>query len=336
MMDAAEGHGEFIASLAAERARLQVAQVVRVGWLATADQARLLGDRAKVLPVAIAPGCGNGEDALVDADGLVRVGACGPARRLRICIGNCGSIICRGTCSDRSELRQPVFKGVLYKFGIRRRELVLGGKRLPGPTRGQLGRGNVADLRQQPIAQGGRLLAVDDRRGLALRHSTVTPVAGGAGRHPRLIGQLLEHAVGSAPRRRWCGRAKIGRVEIVLAGNADQRKKGVAAGIGQGGAHALRACHLGDRTDRPVRGNPFARGVRKHGGQIDDACGLVDRGGLDRGDLVLPQRLAHDVEAARQGRIAEAAIPLPWPPAADRGGQRFFRVDEFGLGLGQG
>ena len=69
MMDAAERYGEFIAGLAAERARLQVAQVMRVRWLASANQARLLGDRAKMLSVAITPWCRNGEDALVDTLG---------------------------------------------------------------------------------------------------------------------------------------------------------------------------------------------------------------------------------------------------------------------------
>jgi hypothetical protein len=54
MMDTAERHGEFIARLAAERARLQVAKVMRIGWLAAADEAWLLGDGAKVLPVAVA------------------------------------------------------------------------------------------------------------------------------------------------------------------------------------------------------------------------------------------------------------------------------------------
>ena len=46
MMDTAERHGEFIARLAAERARLQVAQMMRVGWFSTTDQTWLLGDRA--------------------------------------------------------------------------------------------------------------------------------------------------------------------------------------------------------------------------------------------------------------------------------------------------
>ena len=69
MMDTAEGDGEFIAGPAAERARLQVAKMMRVGWPATADEARLLGDIAQVLPVAITTWRGNGEHALIDADG---------------------------------------------------------------------------------------------------------------------------------------------------------------------------------------------------------------------------------------------------------------------------
>src|SRR5262245_13320677 len=54
MMDTAERHGELIAGLAAERARLQVPQMVRVAWLAPADQAGLLGEQ-----IEGAPGCGN-------------------------------------------------------------------------------------------------------------------------------------------------------------------------------------------------------------------------------------------------------------------------------------
>jgi len=100
VMDTAEGHGEFIAGSTAERARLQVAKMMRVGWPATADEARLLGDIAKVLAVAITPWGGNGEDAFVDPDGLVRLGTCGPARPLKICIRRCCSIIFRGACSS--------------------------------------------------------------------------------------------------------------------------------------------------------------------------------------------------------------------------------------------
>ena len=101
VMDTAEGHGEFIAGSAAERARLQIAKMMRVGWSAAADEARLLGDIAKVLAVAITPWRSNREDAFVDADGLVRLGTCGPARlRLATYIGNCRSIIFRTRCSS--------------------------------------------------------------------------------------------------------------------------------------------------------------------------------------------------------------------------------------------
>jgi hypothetical protein len=54
MVDAADRDREFVAGLAAERPRLQVAEMKRVGGLAAADQARLLGDMAQVLPVAVA------------------------------------------------------------------------------------------------------------------------------------------------------------------------------------------------------------------------------------------------------------------------------------------
>ena len=101
VMDTAEGHGEFIAGPAAERARLQVAKMMRVGWPAAADETRLFGDIAKVLSIAITPWRSNGEDALVDPDEVVRLGTCGPARLLlATCIGNCRNIIFRKTCSS--------------------------------------------------------------------------------------------------------------------------------------------------------------------------------------------------------------------------------------------
>ena len=53
------------------------------------------------------------------------------------------------------------------------------------------------------------------------------------------------------------GCKQIRRVEIILAGNADQGEQGVAASIGQGRAHAMRRCSLGNRADRPIRCDPF-------------------------------------------------------------------------------
>ena len=75
MMDATEWDRELIADLAAERARLSESQVVGIRGLAAADEARLLGDITKVLPVAIATRGSDREDALVDALRLARVGA---------------------------------------------------------------------------------------------------------------------------------------------------------------------------------------------------------------------------------------------------------------------
>ena len=75
MMRAAERDGEFVARFAAERPRLQVAKMMRIGLFAPADETRLLGDITKVLGVTIAARCGNDERALVDPVGLIDVAA---------------------------------------------------------------------------------------------------------------------------------------------------------------------------------------------------------------------------------------------------------------------
>src|SRR5215472_9780428 len=75
VMRAAERDGEFVARFAAERPWLQVAKMMRIGLFAAANEARLLGDITKVLPVTIAPRRSNREDALVDALRLTRVRA---------------------------------------------------------------------------------------------------------------------------------------------------------------------------------------------------------------------------------------------------------------------
>ena len=190
MMDTAEGHGEFVAGLAAERARLQVAKVMRVGWLATADEARLLGDRAKVLPVAIATRRGNREHALVDAGGLVELGACcrnvvswGSAS------SNCGSIIVRGSCSDEASSASLCSKasstslasGAVSLFlaaSASRAQLAASSAEAMLPISASSLSRRAADCSASMIAGGSPFVT-----------SVATPIAGGARRHPRLIGQ---------------------------------------------------------------------------------------------------------------------------------------------------
>jgi hypothetical protein len=70
-------------------------------------------------------------------------------------------------------------------------------------------------------------------------------------------------------------------------------------------------------------------------GQIDHASGLIDGGRLYRGDLVLAERLAHDIEATGKRRIAKAAPALPCAAGPDRQRQGLFRIDELGLRPGQ-
>ena len=77
VMDAAERHRKFIAGLTAERPWLQVSKMMRVRWLAAANEAGLSGDKAQVLPIAIAPWRGNREYTLVDAAGPITAAAFG-------------------------------------------------------------------------------------------------------------------------------------------------------------------------------------------------------------------------------------------------------------------
>jgi hypothetical protein len=57
VMGAAERNGEFVAHFAAERPWLQVAEMMRIGLFAAADETRLSGNIAKVLAVSITPRC---------------------------------------------------------------------------------------------------------------------------------------------------------------------------------------------------------------------------------------------------------------------------------------
>ena len=76
-MCAAKWDREFVATLAAERARLEVAKVVRIRWLAAAYETGLSGNMAEVLSVAISARRANHEHAFIH--GLIPFGT----RRLR-------------------------------------------------------------------------------------------------------------------------------------------------------------------------------------------------------------------------------------------------------------
>ena len=137
MMRATERDGEFIAGLAAERPRLQVAEMMRIGLFAAADETRLLGNIAKVLAVSIAPRCRNDEHALVDAVGLIEVAV---SLRTHLMDANTlktrswGSIVCGSPKSPT--VRAPIAcvqEPILYKLGVGRRETVLGGERIAAP-----------------------------------------------------------------------------------------------------------------------------------------------------------------------------------------------------------
>ena len=107
VMRAAERDGEFVAHLAAERPRLQVAKMMRIGLFAAADETRLLGNITKVLPVTIAPRSRKDEPALVDAVGLIEVAASLRERRVganKIDISAWSSVVCGFRGYGRCEL----------------------------------------------------------------------------------------------------------------------------------------------------------------------------------------------------------------------------------------
>ena len=108
VMRPAERDGEFVAHFAAERPRLQVAKMMRIRLFAAAEQARLLGNMAKVLAVTIAPRRSNDERALVDAVGLIDVAVYFRERFMHansINTSTWGSIVCGFHSRRRCELR---------------------------------------------------------------------------------------------------------------------------------------------------------------------------------------------------------------------------------------
>ena len=92
---------------------------------------------------------------------------------------------------------------------------------------------------------------------------------------------------------------------------------------------------LGDRTDRPVRGHPFARGMRKDGGEADQPSLRIDCGRLDRGELVLAKALADNVDPLASEAYLKERLFLAgkgnWMVAV----KDFSGFLEFALSLGQ-
>jgi hypothetical protein len=108
VMRAAERDGEFVARFAAERPRLQVAKMMGIGLFAAANEARLLGNIPKVLPVTIAPRCRNDEHALVDAVGLIEVAGSFRARLMgtnNVYMSTWNSVVCDFRGCGRCEFR---------------------------------------------------------------------------------------------------------------------------------------------------------------------------------------------------------------------------------------
>ena len=88
---------------------------------------------------------------------------------------------------------------------------------------------------------------------------------------------------------RGMGQGEIRDIEIIFAGNPHQRKQRIAAGVRQGRSHPMRAGRLANRTDRPVRGDPFAGRMRQRCCQSDQPGRIVDRSRLDCSNLMPPQ-----------------------------------------------
>jgi hypothetical protein len=91
VMDAAEWNCEFITRLAAERSGLHESQVMRIGWLAAAKEARLLRHEAQVFLVAVASRGAQGEHALIDPSSFMAIAAAASPEGFgsRRCINSC-------------------------------------------------------------------------------------------------------------------------------------------------------------------------------------------------------------------------------------------------------
>ena len=240
VMDAAERHREFVACFAAEHPRLHKPKVM--GSTSSGRKAgRVAGRQAKVLPVAVTTGRRHREPTLVDAVGLVATRAATgsgwsvatSARGVRSRLPCLPSGLC---VRDRQRGRgqEPMFERLLHKLRIIGSEPVLGGQCAlrPACCALLLIAARRARPKDDPVTQPIHPLRDPPRPwrpypalGSAVRaYCGGTAVAGPAELNPR------SGLAPSLPPPRGRGRgAEIGRIEVVLAGDADQGEQGIAA-----------------------------------------------------------------------------------------------------------
>src|SRR5258708_20484054 len=126
---------------------------------------------------------------------------------------------------------------MIQKLGIGRRETVLGGEGVARPNRGVSSGCEAPNRGQQFLPQRGRLLGLEGARPLAMNAVATLSIAGLSLLHRGLSMPRLERAFVSW--RRWRARSitKIWRIQIVLAGDADQGEQCIAAGRGPRARH---------------------------------------------------------------------------------------------------
>ena len=120
------------------------------------------------------------------------------------------------------------------------------------PSRGEIGRGDVANLDEELVPQQRRLSGIKEDAALAFRAAAPASVTRPLWLVWRATIGRLQRAYGRCRGRRVGSRAQMRRIKIILTCDADEREQGVATRVGQRCAHALGARHLGNGTDRPI------------------------------------------------------------------------------------
>src|SRR5262245_31026742 len=154
MVPSAERDSELVTDLAAQGAWLGESKMVGIRGLAAAHEARLLGDIAKVLPVAIAARRRDCQHALIDGHFISATFNDLPnlvsAETRRIDVHDLSTF--------GRKLGELLFEIFLQQLCIFCCEPILGSKSSLRPVRCTLTRLQASDLAQQPISQGSRFI----------------------------------------------------------------------------------------------------------------------------------------------------------------------------------